>query len=459
MIESVDVVSVVAYALLVLSVGVLSARRGASAEAYFLADRSLGPVAVFGTTFSTFFGTGLVFTLAAFGYRFGVGAFALTGAAVVGFLLLLAATPRIKETADRTGAITLPALLGRRWSGRTRLLAALVTAALFTGTLAASFLVVGDVLGTLAGVPARFGTVGFALLVVGYTSTGGFRGVVWTDGVQTGLIVGAFVLAMPAVLVVEASPSLGSSLPASHLDPFALPLPAFVAYLLVGAFAFFGSQDVLQRIFAARDVTAARRGLMLFTVALAVTGTAAVGLGIVARALQPDAAAEGAVVALARALPWTGLGAFALLGFLALANSDADSQVLTVASNVTQDLLARLDVDLGPRRRALVNRLVVLAVGAGALLVALGAPHLAALLGTLGSWFAMLGLVVVATLFWERTTDHAAFGALAVGFASPLVVVATTGNAQAATVAGLVSAAVVLCGLSLASRGWRGGNR
>ena len=83
MVTFIDSVIIVGYVLLMVTVGSYFARRQGTSETFFLADRTLGPFHVFGTTFSTFFGTGLVFTLSSFGYRYGVGAFVLPGAAVI----------------------------------------------------------------------------------------------------------------------------------------------------------------------------------------------------------------------------------------------------------------------------------------------------------------------------------------------------------------------------------------
>lgn len=432
------------YALLLLSIGAYFARRQGDSEGFFLAGRSLSTVRVFGTTFSTFLGTGLLFTLAAFGYRFGISAFVLPGAAVFGFILLSLAAPRIKRLSDGADAITLPAAMEQYWSDRTMTLGALVTAGLFTGTLAANLLIVGKLLDVFLGVPSTVAVGGFSVLVIVYTVTGGFRGVVWTDLVQMVLIVLAIVLVLPPLVIgAPESISLGT-LPASHLDPFALPVPVLGAYLLIGVFAFFGSQDLFQRIFAARDARTARRGLLAFTGALAVMGTVSIGLGIAARALLPTVAPDRALLVLADTVSPSGLAGIVLLGFLALANSDADSQLLTVASNVTQDVLPQLGLEPAPRQQISVDRLSVVGIGAVATLVAVSVPGLAALFGMLGSWFAILGFVVVATMYWKRTTDVAAFAGLVIGFLAPTVFVIATGNFQAATVVGLLPAALIV---------------
>ena len=444
-----DSVIIFGYALLTLTVGSYFVRRQGRSETFFLADRTLSPFQVFGTTFSTFFGTGLVFTLASFGYRYGVGAFVLPSAAVIGFLLLARAAPRIKEMSDRQGAVTLPALLAQYWSDRTRALAAVVTVGLFTATLAANFLAAGTVLYALVGLPLDVGIVVFSVLVITYTALGGFQGVVWTDILQTGMILGSVVVVLPAFLFLAEGPALVDSLPASHLDPSSLPVRLLVAYLLVGVFAFFGSQDLFQRIYAARGGEEARRGLLLFTGALVLMGITAVGLGIAARAVVPNSTAGTPLVSLTDAVVPVGLVGIVLLGLLALANSDADSQLLTSTSNVTHDLVSALGVELPPERQVWLDRAGLLGIGTSALLVAVAAPSLTALFNAVGSWFAMLGFVVVATMFWQRMTDTAAFAGLAVGFVLPIVFVLTTGNLQAATVVGFVPTVLTVGILSI----------
>lgn len=449
MFSLVDYMVIGGYVLLMLLISLYFVRQQDSSETFFLADRSLGTFQVFGTTFSTFLGTGLIFTLASFGYLHGVGAYLLVAAAFIGFVLFALAAPRIKAMSDREDAITLPALLRQHWRSRTMALASLVTVFIFATTLASNLLVVGNVLQALLGTPLRVGIVGFGVFVVAYTLLGGFRGVVWTDILQMGFIILALVVILPALVLLAEGTPIVDALPSGHLDPLALPPGILVAYLLIGVFAFFGSQDLFQRVYAARQPQDARRAMLSFAGMLAVMSATAVTLGIVARALLPDVAADQSIVALIDTVVPTGLVGLVLIGVLALANSDADSQLLTVTSNVTHDFAAYLDVEIAQDRRVWIDRIAVLGIGTVALLVAVTAPGLVELFSALASWFAILGLVVVATLFWDRTTDTAAFAGLLIGFLAPIAFVTVTGNWQAATVIGLVPAAITTGSLSL----------
>lgn len=76
-------------------------------------------------------------------------------------------------------------------------------------------------------------------------------------------------------------------------------------------------------------------------------------------------------------------------------------------------------------------------------------PDFVALLGGLGTLFAILGAVVIATMYWDSTTDRGAFVGIAIGWLSSTVFVVSTGTVQVGPVVGLVStlAAVVLVSL------------
>lgn len=446
--DAISTTGIVGYAIVLATIGIASFQRGEHRPSFFIGERSLGPFQFVGTMFSTFFGTGLVFTLASFGYLHGVGALVLPGAAVLGFVFFARAAPFLKETSDRESVVTLPGLFRSQWRLRTRTMAALVTLSLFAGTLSVSFLVVGDILQAIYDIPRPVGIGSFAALIIAYTSIGGFRGVVRTDILQMFVILGTAVL-LPSLVVLQEGTSLIESVPPSHLNPLALPVQLLIIYLLIGVFAFFGSQDLYQRVYAARDGQTARRGVHYFAVLLFIVGVLAVGLGIMSRALVPNIPADRALVILADEVIPTQYAGLIILGFIALANSDADSQLLTITSNLSEDLLPLLDSGFAERDSVWIDRIIVVSIGLIAVLVTLVSPSLTALFGSLGSWFAILGFVVIATIYWDRMTDLAAFLGLGIGFLAPIVFIMLTGNFQAATLVGLVPTAFIVVMVSV----------
>jgi Na+/proline symporter len=98
MLDSVSTTVIVGYGLLILFAGAAAFHRQDRQKTFFLGEQSLGTLRFLGTTFPTFFGTGLVFTLASFGYLYGIGAFLLPGAAALGFVLFA----RAEKTPSRS---------------------------------------------------------------------------------------------------------------------------------------------------------------------------------------------------------------------------------------------------------------------------------------------------------------------------------------------------------------------
>lgn len=111
-----------------------------------------------------------------------------------------------------------------------------------------------------------------------------------------------------------------------------------------------------------------------------------------------------------------------------------------------------LGIEVEPRRRVLLDRVGVATIGGVSLAIAAITPSLIAIFATVGSWFAILGLVVVATLYWSPTTDAAVFASLTVGFVLPVSFIVLTGKVEAAMAVGFLSALITLVVVSLLSR-------
>lgn len=158
------------------------------------------------------------------------------------------------------------------------------------------------------------------------------------------------------------------------------------------------------------------RCLLVGNGSLSAGGPVAVALGIAYREILPTAEAKG-LSWLPGDLVLVGGLVRVLLGFLALANSDTDSQLLTVASTMTQDILPDLGIEEGDP--AWIDRLAVVIGGAVGVVIAATRPDVVSLLGGFGALFAILGVAVVATRYWDASTHLEAFAGMAVGISSP----------------------------------------
>ena len=193
-----------AYLLMVLVVGIWSARYGKTMEGYFLANRRLGPwVTGISATASSESGW-LVLGLVGEAYMFGAKAVWTVHGVLLGYLMnwfLIA--PRLRAQSGALGAITVPGYFASRFSdlrAPIRLIGVLVIVASLLGYVAAQFTATGKAFEGAFGISYQNGVVLGAAITVLYTLVGGFRAVAWTDLVQ-GLLMAIGLVVLPLVAV------------------------------------------------------------------------------------------------------------------------------------------------------------------------------------------------------------------------------------------------------------------
>ena len=380
-----------------------------------------------GTTAATLIASGMgawiLFSPAEAGAAFG-GLAAVVGYAVgsaVPLLLFVSVGTRLREYLPRGHSLTeyVYARYGR-WMYAYVLCIAAFYMFVF---LAAEMTAVSSALAYLAGVPPWItaGTVG--VFVLAYTGYGGLVASIFTDAVQTFVVLPLLAVSFGAVVVGLGGPSeIHAAVAAtdpSLLDPTFLPGVAFGAYVVVavtGANAF--NQGQWQRVFAAEDDAAVRRGFALAAVAVVpmvllagLFGVAAAGLGL----LADGGPSVAFFLVVATALPeWATLAVVVLV--VLLVASSADTMFNALASLVTVDLSRVLDDPDERTLRALARGLTV-AVAAGAVVV--GAQGYSVL-----ELFLLADLFGAATfvpflhgLYSERATEAGALVAGAAGLA------------------------------------------
>ncbi|ESP89934.1 sodium-solute symporter putative [Candidatus Halobonum tyrrellensis G22] len=356
--------------------GLVHARgRVGSVEQYVSARDSAGTTTTAATLVASGAGAWILFSPAEAGAAFG-GVAAVAGYALgsaVPLLLFVSVGVRVRERLP--GGHSLTEYVYARYGRRMYAYALLIAAFYMFVSLAAEMTAVADALGFVAGVPAwvTAGAVGGFVLL--YTAYGGLVASIFTDTVQTLVVLPLLAVSVVAAVVGLGGPAevYGSVAAADPdlLDPTFLPGVAFGTYVVIaitGASVF--NQGQWQRVFAAEDDRAVRRGFALAAVVLVpmllaagLFGVAAAGLGLLGDA-SPSAAF---FVVVAAALPgWATLGVVVLV--VLLMASSADTMVNALASVVTVDLARALDgTDAGTLR--LVARGLTVVVTAGAVVV------------------------------------------------------------------------------------------
>lgn len=381
------------FLLLFTAVGALAARvKQDTPEDYLVASRNISPALVALSAVSTNNSGYMFIGLIGFTWRSGYEAIWITMGWVFGDLLTwLWVHRRVREQSEHVGAASVPALLATprdsKQTSRVISLAAGVLTFLFLGSYAAAQLKAGSTtLHALFDWPMWVGSVLGVVVVTVYCLSGGIRASIWTDAVQSVVMIGAMSLLLlycglqaggPAALHAQLEaidPSLVEVFPSGLAFGFGLYLLGFV----FGGIATIGQPHILVRFMALDATDSVRRARDIYFLWYTFFSLAAFAVGLYARVLLPDlgaglegaalaAATEAALPELSMALLPPALVGVMLAGLFAATMSTADSQILSCSAAITQDV--------APRFRTSYNasKVATLAVAALALAIALGA--------------------------------------------------------------------------------------
>ncbi len=436
-------VGLLLYLAVMLGVGLVAYRYMRTLDDFVLGGRRLGPlVAAISERAS---GESAWFLLGLPGAAYGLGFTEYWSVIGIACGILVSwtfiAIPLRRETA-RMGALTLPDYFELRFGDRTRLLrivSMVVILFFYTAYVAAQLHGAGKILNATFGIPAVWGIVIGAAVVVFYTLLGGFLAVAWTDLIQ-GLLMSLVAVVLPVAGLV----AVGG--PAALLDRLAARGPdflsmsggkvghAFLFGVVVGGlswgFGYLGQPHLLTRYMAIRRTTELRRGglIAMGWVLLSYWGAPLIGIMGVA-VLGPDLAdPEQVMPLLAKALVPGWIAGLMIAGATAAMMSTADSQLLVATSTLIEDIYVRL---VRPRA-APAGRLVVLSRLATVLLAAVA--FILALLALMGSelidgmvayaWTglgASFGPPLLLSLWWRRTTRTGALAGMIGGMAATVI--------------------------------------
>ncbi len=451
----------VIYLLVVLVVGVLAYRRTTTQAGFILGDRKLGPWVIAFSERASGESAWLLIGLpgAAFAAGF-IELWTAIGCAAGILFSWMVIARRLRLEVGRTDSLTLPDYFHSRFpetAGRIRFVASLIITFFFTFYVAAQFNAAGKVLDTTFGdfmlslqqSFARGGlfiettTIGMiigALIVLFYTTMGGFVAVAWTDVVQGIIMVfTCVVLPLVAIQAIGGWHALAARL--HEVNPHLLSVVhgksggAAVAGVIGGlswGLGYMGQPHLLSRFMAIRRVKDLRTGTLIAAwwavpalwgaFLIGVVGLATFGTG----ALDDP---ERLMPILATTLLPGWLAGIMISGAIAAMMSTADSQLLVTTSTLSEDVYHKmLQKDATPQRLASFSRLATLFVGVVAFILAVRSTDLVFTMVSF-AWAglsAAFGPALLLTLWWKRISGYGVLAGM-IGGALTVIVWKLTG--------------------------------
>lgn len=422
---------VFAYLAVVVYIGVFAFRKGTnSGEDFFLASRTLGPAVFLLSLFGTNMTAVAILGSSGIAYQRGIGVFGLmaTSSCLVIPLTLFLIGTRLWSLGKQHGHMTQVQYLRDRWeAGGIGTFFFVITASMLVPYIIIGVMGGGETLETISGGKVDYAVGGavVAIVVASYVFFGGMRGTAWVNTFQVILFlafgVTAFTLiasklgGFPQIMQQLAS----SPKTATLLSRERIPAEEFFSYFFIPLSSIMFPHIAIMCM-TAEKVTHFKKTVVLYPLCIMAIWLPSVYLGVVAASqytgLRPGESND-VVIRLLADNAGTLLSGILGAGIMACVMA-SDSQILALSTMFTEDLFSYYGgrKKFGAKAEVWAGRGFIVFIGVASYLIALSLKDQANIfelaIRFAFSGFAALAPVMLAALFWKRSTK---WGALASG--------------------------------------------
>ena len=341
--------ALVAFFALMVGISLWSRRRVHSGEDFIVAGRRLSPMLTLATIMATWYAAETILVTADEVRSEGLR---VTGLEPIGIAICLMIgglfyARRLWETKF----LTLADVIGSRFGTVAERVQALLSIT-YVGWVAVQLLGLAGIFEVFFELPIVWGVVLITVVLTLYTLIGGMWSVALTDIVQlTLLLFGVIALTLTVLNVLGGDPlaglmALGQRTAAENL--VVVPLESadefkyWLGLIVVGMFGNLATQDLVQRMFAARSAAASAGACFGAGVLYLLFGALPVILGLAADVLLDTSVGEAVIPALAEAFFSPFMAVLFALTLTAAVTSSVDSGLLAPASALARNVLLPL---------------------------------------------------------------------------------------------------------------------
>ena len=446
--------TIILYLCLVIFTGVMIGKRSKkSAEGFYLGGRGMGPLVTAMSAEASDMSSYLLMGIPGLAYLSGVADASWTaiGLAIGAFqaywIAYVLVARRLRRYSVELDAITIPSFISKRYGEKKPIImgiASLVILVFFVPYVASGLAAIGKLFNSLFGWNYMLSLIVGAIVIISYTSVGGFSAVATMDLIQSVIMTVALCVIVVFGIVqaggMDAVLAHASSLPgflsfgqtynaaSGQAEPYGL---IRIVSMLAWGLGYFGMPHILVRFMAIRHEDELKISRRIASIWVVISMAVAVFIGIVGHAVSSvgripmleGSATETVIVRLSDLLSSYGLlpaivAGCILAGILAATMSTADSQLLAAASafseNVLQDVFG---VKLTSKQNMLAARLTVVVIAFIAIFLAAD-PNSNVFKIVSFAWAgfgATFGPAVLFALFWRRSNRQGVLAGLVAG--------------------------------------------
>ena len=441
------IVTIAVYLLAMVLIGLFYSRKNKSTDDFYLGGRKLGPLVTAMSAEASDMSSWLLMGLPGVALVAGLAEATWTalGLGIGTWINWLIVAKRIRMYSQKINAVTIPEFFSKRFGDKKNMLSAiagLVIIVFFVPYTASGFNACGTLFSSLFGVDYFTAMVISAIVIVAYTTLGGFLAASTTDLVQSIVMTIALVVVVVFGInyaggwdnvVINANSMPGFLELFNTYDASAkasTPYNALtVASTLAWGLGYFGMPHILLRFMAISDKNKLKTSRRIATIWVFISMAVAILIGVVGSAIVAngtialDAANSQRIIIEISKLISQNSAFFAIVagiiiaGILAATMSTSDSQLLAAASAVSQNIVKEfLGKQLSQKASMIVARCAVIVISIVGVIWAKDEGSVFEIVSFAWAGFgAAFGPVVLFALFWKRTTKWGALAGMVVG--------------------------------------------
>lgn len=442
-------ITIVLYLFITLGVGVHFSKTNKSTDDFYLGGRKLGPLVTAMSAEASDMSSYLLMGLPGLAYLTGlcdVG-WTVIGLAAGTWLNWLIVARRVRKYSQRINAITIPEFFAKRYHDKKNLLSlvtAIIIVVFFIPYTASGFAACGKLFANLFQMDYFAAMILFAIIIIAYTTMGGFLAASTTDLIQS------IVMTIALVVVVAYGTHIAGG--ADAVIENARSLPGYLSLInthnvetgnaqnygflttistLAWGLGYFGMPHILLRFMAIENEEKLVLSRRIASVWVVISMSVSVLIGIVGLAITKTGAipflsgsdSETIIIKIATLLSRHGILAAVmagviLAGILAATMSTADSQLLAAASSVSENIVSDfLGIKISEKKALIVARITVVMISLIAIFLAKD-PN-SSVFGIVSfAWAgfgAAFGPVMLLALFWKNSNKWGALAGMFTG--------------------------------------------
>ena len=441
---------IILYLCAVIFTGVAIGRKSRkSSEGFYLGGRGMGPLVTAMSAEASDMSSWLLMGLPGVAYLSGVADASWTaiGLALGTYLNFLLVARRLRRYSVQLDAITIPSFISKRYGEKKPVImciASLIILIFFVPYVASGLAAIGKLFNSLFGWNYMLAVVIGAVVIISYTSVGGFSAVATMDLIQSIIMTIALVVITSFGIyqaggldtVIENAQSLPGYLSFTHSYDAATGMER--PYHFMNAFSmiawglgYFGMPHILVRFMAIRDEKELKLSRRIASVWVVISMAVSVCIGMIGYSVTKaggipvleGSASETVIVQIAGLLAKFGIfpaiiAGMILAGILAATMSTADSQLLAASSAFSENLLQDVfGIKLNEKQTMLVARLTVIVIAVIAVFLAAD-PNSSVFAIVSFAWAgfgATFGPAMLCALFWKGSNRQGILAGLCAG--------------------------------------------